>query len=76
MRKELKKGDIEYEMFNDYWQIMKQYNIPEDNDEYWERLITETDVFYEKYKTDFSRSLAMALVNETERKNHICKKFF
>ena len=36
MRKELKKGDTEYELFNDYWKLTKEFNIPEDADEYWE----------------------------------------
>ena len=74
--KKFSKGSEEWQMFMDYWALCQKYWEPEDNDEYWDSLITETDVFYDKYKTDFSRSLAMALVNETERKNHICKKVF
>ena len=40
MRKELKKGDTEYDLFNDYWKLTKEFNIPEDNDEYWESLVS------------------------------------
>lgn len=68
------KGSEEWIMFNEYFKLCQKYWEPENNDEYWDSLITETDVFYEKYKTDFSRSLAMALVNEAERKNNIGKK--
>lgn len=66
MRKELKKGDIEYEMFNDYWQIMKQYNIPEDNDEYWESLVSAGDAFCEKYDSQYARDLVLAFMTSRE----------
>ena len=66
MRKELKKGDIEYEMFNDYWQIMKQYNIPEDNDEYWESLVSAGDEFCEKYDSQYARDLVLAFMASRE----------
>ena len=66
MRKELKKGDIEYEMFNDYWQIMKQYNIPEDNDEYWESLVSAGDAFCKKYDCKYARDLMFAFMASRE----------
>ena len=66
MRKELKKGDIEYEMFNEYWQIMKQYNIPEDNDEYWESLVSEGDAFCKKYDSQYARDLVLAFMASRE----------
>lgn len=66
MRKELKKGDIEYEMFNDYWQIMKQYNIPEDNDEYWKSLVSAGDAFCEKYDSQYARDLVLAFMASRE----------
>ena len=66
MRKELKKGDIEYEMFNDYWQIMKQYNIPEDNDEYWESLISAVNEFYKKYNSQYAKDLVLAFTASRE----------
>ena len=66
MRKELKKGDIEYEMFNEYWQIMKQYNIPEDNDEYWGSLVSAGDAFWEKYDSQDARDLVLAFMASRE----------
>ena len=66
MRKELKKGDIEYEMFNDYWQIMKQYNIPEDADEYWESLINAGDAFCNKYDSQYARDIVLAFIASRE----------
>ena len=66
MRKELKKGDLEYEMFNDYWQICKQYNIPEDTDEYWQDLIKAGNDFYKKYNCKYAREIINAFVNSRE----------
>ena len=66
MRKELKKGDIEYEMFNDYWQIMKQYNIPEDADEYWESLINAGNAFCKKYDSQYARDLVLVFMTSRE----------
>ena len=66
MRKELKKGDIEYEMFNDYWQIMKQFNIPESNDEYWKSLVSAGDEFCKKYDSQYARDLVLAFMASRE----------
>ena len=51
MRKELKKGDIEYEMFNDYWQS----------------LISEADAFLAKYKTKYAEDLITAYLDSRQR---------
>ena len=66
MRKELKKGDLEYEMFNDYWQICKQYNIPEEADEYWQSLIKASNDFCEKYKSQYAKDLVIAFMASRE----------
>ena len=66
MRKELKKGDIEYEIFNDYWKIVKEYNIPEDADEYWESLINAGNAFCNKYDSQYARDLVLAFIASRE----------
>ena len=66
MKKELKKGDTEYEIFNDYWKIVKEYNIPEDADEYWERLINASDEFYKKYDCQYATDLILAFITSRE----------
>ena len=66
MKKELKKGDTEYEIFNDYWKIVKEYNIPEDADEYWERLINAGDEFCKKYDSQYARDLILAFITSRE----------
>lgn len=67
MRKELKKGDIEYDMFNDYWQICKEYNIPEDTEDYWTKLIDAGNDFCRKYDWQYARDIMFAYINSRER---------
>lgn len=40
----------------------------EDSEAYWGKVIGDTDAFYRKYGTEFSKELALALINELERK--------
>lgn len=62
------KGSEEWQMFKDYWLLCKKYWEPENNDAYWEEVVKDTDKFYKKYNSDFSRALALALVHELELK--------
>ena len=66
MRKELKKGDVEYDLFNDYWKLTKEFNIPEDNDEYWESLISAVNEFYKKYNSQYAKDLVLAFTASRE----------
>lgn len=63
------KGSEEWQMFMDYWALCQKYWEPDDNDDYWESVVKETDVFYRKYNSEFAKSLALTLVNELERKS-------
>lgn len=66
MRRELKKGDIEYDMFNDYWQICKEYNIPEDADDYWRKLIDTGNEFCRKYDGQYAKDIMLAFITSRE----------
>lgn len=66
------KGSEEWQLFIDYWELCQKYWRPEDNDDYWESVVKETDVFYKKYNSQFARSLALTLVEELERRS--CNK--
>ena len=66
MRKELKKGDTEYELFNDYWKLTKEFNIPEDADEYWESLINASNAFCKKYDSQYAIDLILAFITSRE----------
>lgn len=69
MEKKFAKGSSEWMMFMDYWTLCQKYWEPDDNDDYWELVVKETDVFYRKYNSEFAKSLALTLVNELERKS-------
>ena len=69
MEKKFAKGSSEWMMFMDYWTLCQKYWDPYDNDDYWELVVKETDVFYRKYNSEFAKSLALTLVNELERKS-------
>lgn len=69
MKKKFAKGSSEWMMFMDFWTLCQKYWEPDDNDDYWESVVKETDVFYRKYNSEFAKSLALTLVNELERKS-------
>ena len=62
------KGSEEWQMFMDYWSLCQKYWKPEDTDEWWEKLVSATNNFSEKYGTEFARSLSLSLVSEAYRK--------
>ena len=64
----LLKGSEEFEMFQDYWKMMQSVWSVENTKEYWEKVVEDTDRFYRKYQTEFSKELALALANELEMK--------
>lgn len=64
----LQKGTEEFEMFRDYWKMIEENWGVEDSEAYWNKVIEDTDAFYRKYETEFSKKLALALINELERK--------
>ena len=74
MEKKFAKGSSEWMMFMDYWALCQKYWEPDDNDDYWESVVKETDVFYRKYNSEFAKSLALTLVNELERKTEKIKQ--
>lgn len=67
----LQKGSEEFEMFRDYWNMLEGNWGIENAEEYWEKVVNDTDSFYQKYKTEFAKELAVAYLNELERRaNH------
>ena len=64
----LQKGSEEFEMFRDYWKVLEENWGVEDSEAYWDKVIGDTDALYRKYRTEFSKELALALINELERK--------
>lgn len=67
-RCKIEKGTETFDMFQDYWKLIQNNWDVEDNDEYWQEAIRQTDEFYKKYKTEFAKDLAVAYMNELERR--------
>ena len=61
-------GTEEFELFRDAWNLYKNNALVEDNAEYFEKVIQDTEEFYQKYKTPFAKELGIAIMNEIERK--------
>lgn len=62
------KGSSEWYMFQEYWKLCQKFWIPEDNDDYWEEVVKETDDFYKKYKNIIlTKGIVLALVECLEK---------
>lgn len=66
--KKFERGSIEWQMFTDYWSLCQKYWETEDNNNYWEMVVAETNAFYKKYKTRFAKKLVLALAEELTEK--------
>lgn len=62
------KGSEEFEMFSDYWAFLQDHWQVEDNETYWEKVVAKSEAFYQKYQTPFAKELAVAALNELERR--------
>lgn len=68
MEIKIEKGSTEWQLFQDYWKMYQQFFEPEVSEAYLEEVAKKAREFYEKYKTDFAKDLAAALVNDVHRK--------
>ena len=67
MKRELKKTDKEFQFFQDFWEIIKNYNIPEENDAYWIDLVKESNKFIEKYNnSQYAKDIMNAFMESRE----------
>lgn len=71
MQHKIDKGTSEWDLFQEFWKIHQDYYNPTNISE-WEQALKATDEFITKYKdtefNKFARDLAMAHMNECERK--------
>lgn len=68
MRVRLSKGSEEFEMFQDYWNLLQENWGVENTDHYWNKVQEDSERFYQKYRTPFAKDLVLACLNELERK--------
>ena len=52
-RVRLLKGSEEFEMFQDFWKLLQDHWEVEKTDEYWQKVIAESDSFYRNYQKEF-----------------------
>lgn len=61
------KQDADFQMFAEYYKIYQDFYIPEDDDAYWEDLVSTAQAFHNKYKSKFAKDLIMAYLDSRER---------
>lgn len=52
MEKKITKNDTEWEIFREIWRFYESFAIPEDNDKYWDDLISAGEELARKYDND------------------------
>lgn len=75
--KRFEKGSEEWSMFREYWALCQQFWEPEENDEYWDKVVDATGEFYKKYKANndlFARKIALAFIDTIEEKSKQAQK--
>lgn len=76
MLKKFEKGSLERDMFGEVWDIAQRYWIPEDDENYWNALIKETDDFNAKYKAlrPLSNQIIVGLLTGLQQKYEESKR--
>lgn len=72
--KKIVKGSEEWQMFQDFWRLCQDIWEPEDADEYWQYVISETDKFYQKYHTPYALEFAKGITNALDKVHKERKK--
>lgn len=55
-------------LFQDYWNLCQSVWEPDETDPYWQEAVRRIEAFCEKYETEFAKDLALALLNDMERR--------
>lgn len=58
----------EYRFMGEFFNLRKKYYTPEDNDEYWEQLILESNELAKKYNTNYFTELILCMVDDIEKR--------
>lgn len=68
MRQKFAKGSEEWMLFMDFWELTQATWGIEDTDPYWDDVIARCEEYAGKYGP-FGKGLAVALLNELERRS-------
>lgn len=68
MKREMKKGTVEFNFFRDFWNLCQAYWIAETTDEFWISLIKDVDKLYMEYREDIphAKEIIMAFVSSLD----------
>jgi len=70
LRKNFKKDSQEWELFCDFWELCKQYWIPEAQNEYWDAFVRAVKDFAHKYQGGenevFARDIALLYLDNRQ----------
>lgn len=69
MKKVIKKTDEEFAILQEFWMILQNYYEPEDNDDYWSKLL-DTTIKFERSHPDnlLCEQLILMILNYVESK--------
>lgn len=69
MKKTIKKTDEEFSILQEFWKILQDFYEPEDNDEYWNKLL-DTTIKFEREHPDnlLCMQLILLILNYLEKK--------
>lgn len=63
------KETIEFQIFTDVWNFFKRYYQVQNDDDYWDRAIEESNQIAVKYGNNkFANDLLISVIKEMERK--------
>jgi len=72
LRKNFKNDSQEFMLFCEFWEMCKEYWIPEKNDDYWDSVVQAVKDFAHKYQGGenevFTRQIALAYLTSLEEK--------
>lgn len=74
MKQPFKKGDDEATMFSDFCIFVQEYYIPEENDDYWTKLVDAMHKLDAKHKSPLLRKLLFAYLDYIEDKYRDMKR--
>lgn len=60
--------EILAEFMNEFWEYMKKYHDPVDDESFWETLVKEGEALGNKYGNYFAKGMIMVCVDDIERR--------
>lgn len=56
-----------YSTYTECWKFFRKFCDPVDTDEFWERVIAESDALYQAEPTEFRKQMLINTIDEIER---------